>query len=171
VDAASPSTGDYLQFNGTDWVNATLEPTVFASANVTTSAALANTPTAINLGTNPSITIPATGDYNIEVFVDGSVCVDASTRSWAVELVQDPAGTPAVVATAIGRIVNSFDQVSLHYFIEGATNDETYTFGLQGAANVANDVWIPASVSACSTIASGLTDGTPNLRVTVKRSP
>src|SRR5690606_12161391 len=139
TSTSGATNGDILRFDGTKWVSQGLAQGDISTANVTSPAALAATPTAINLGTNPSVTVPNDGGaYNIHVQVNGSLCSDANSQDFGIELVQDPDGTPSVVATLMGTThADTAFPFSMHYVIEGATNNTTYTFGLRGAATAA----------------------------------
>ena len=173
TSTSGATNGDILRFDGTKWVSQGLAQGDISTANVTSPAALAATPTAINLGTNPSVTVPNDGGaYNIHVQVNGSLCSDANSQDFGIELVQDPDGTPSVVATLMGTThADTAFPFSMHYVIEGATNNTTYTFGLRGAATAADNIFIPANATNCTNLNSGLVSGTPNLRVTVTLSP
>src|SRR5690606_12111271 len=75
TSTSGATNGDILRFDGTKWVSQGLAQGDISTANVTSAAALAATPTAINLGTNPSVTVPNDGGaYNIHVQVNGSLC-------------------------------------------------------------------------------------------------
>lgn len=174
VTITTPASGQFLAYDGSDWVNKAGIVTDISTASITTPVALAaTTPTAISLGTNPSVVVPAAGRFNIEVFVQGTVCTDTSNRAWGMDLVMDPAGTPSMVASTAGVLYTNYnsDSIYMHHFIENATNGNTYTFGLQGAANSGNDVFVPAAQAKCATVVDTLTAGTPALEVVVKLVP
>lgn len=170
VNLTAPAGGTLLRYDGADWVDQNPAVGDIATANITSAVSLAaTTPTAINIGTNPAVTVPNDGGtYNIHVHVFGSLCSDTNSQSFGLEIVQDPAGTPAVVA-AIGGIIDSAEAFpfSMHYLIEGATNNTTYTFGLQGAATAATNVFLPPTNANCSGVTDALTSGSPNVRMTV----
>jgi len=121
------------------------------------------------------VTIPATGDWSIEIYVDSDICFDGATQqAAAVELVQNPASDNLVlreIKMANGAAgTNTQMPWSMHYVIPSAsvTNNGTYEFTIRAEADSAG---VSIADPDCETGTSGSGTRANDGRMTVIARP
>lgn len=167
VNAGSPSTGQVLQWNGTAWVNATLDALPSQSGNngeyLTTdgtNASWAPLDLANKTIANPTITVPGVTTYNTTNATVDSFGWDSGTRTFTVKIWAGDPTWPFTNGQTIYLLNTTYSSVNvnnINFELLDYVNNGPYNTVTLRPINTADDATVAAYTAAGGTTLSTMT--------------